>query len=67
MHEVWSQEPQCRRTKNAAVILTCNLWQEVSVCNGATGVVEDPLFHSNRPPPCLPIAALVHFANYKGS
>ena len=50
----------------AAVILTSNLWQEVGLCNGATGVVEDLLFHPDRPPPCQPIAALVHFTNYTG-
>ena len=50
----------------AAVMLTSNLWQEVGLCNGATGVVEDLLFHPDRPPPCQPIAALVHFTNYTG-
>lgn len=47
-------------------MLTSNLWQEVGLCNGATGVVEDLLFHPDRPPPCLPIAALVHFSHYTG-
>ena len=47
-------------------MLTCNLWQEVVLCNGATGVLEDLLFHPDRPPPCLPIAALVHFSRYTG-
>ena len=50
----------------AAVMLTSNLWQEVGLCNSATGVVEDLLFHPDRPPPCLPIAALVHFSHYTG-
>ena len=48
----------------ASVMLTCNLWQEVGMCNGAIGVVEDLLFHHDRLPPCLPIPALVEFANY---
>ena len=52
--------------RGAAIMLTSNLWQEVGLCNGATGVVEDLLFHPDRPPPCLPIAALVHFTNYTG-
>ena len=52
--------------RGAAVMLTCNLWQEVGVCNGATGALEDLLFHPDRPPPCLPIAALVHFVRYTG-
>ena len=48
----------------ASVMLTCNLWQDVGMCNGVIGVVEDVLFHHDRLPPCLPIAALVEFANY---
>ena len=52
--------------RGAAVMLTSNLWQDVDLCNGATGVVEDLLFHPDRPPPCLPIAALVHFSHYTG-
>ena len=31
--------------RGAAVMLTSNLWQEVGLCDGATGVVEDLLFH----------------------
>ena len=50
--------------RGAAVMLTSNLWQEGGLCNGATGVVEDLLFHPDRPPPYLPIAALVHFSHY---
>ena len=50
----------------AAVMLTSNLWQEVGLCNSATGVVEDLLFHPDRPLPCLLIAALVHFSHYTG-
>ena len=52
--------------RGAAVMLTSNLWQEVGLCNGATGVVEDLVFHPDCPPPCLPIAALVHFSHYTG-
>ena len=48
----------------ASVMLTCNLRQEVGMCNGAIGVVEDLLFHPDRLPPYLPIASLVEFANY---
>ena len=51
--------------RGAPVTLTCNLWKEVGMCNGATGVVE-ALFYPDRPPPCPPIAALVEFANYTG-
>ena len=52
--------------RGAAVMLTCNLWQEVGLCNGASGVVHDLIFHPERPPPCLPIAALVDFPHYTG-
>ena len=50
--------------RGAAVMLTCNLWQEVGLCNSASGVVHDLIFHPERPPPCLPIAALVDFQHY---
>ena len=53
-------------TRGAAVTLSSNLWQEVGLCNGATVVVEDLLFRPDRPLPCLPIAALVHFIPYTG-
>ena len=52
--------------RGAAVMLTCNLWQEVGLCNGASGVVHDLIFHPERPSPCLPIAALVDFPHYTG-
>lgn len=52
--------------RGAAAMLTRNLWQEFGLCNGSTGVVEELLFHPDRPPPCLPIAALVEFPNYTG-
>ena len=52
--------------RGAAVMLTCNLWQEVGLCNGASGVVHDLIFHPERPPPCLPITALVDFPHYTG-
>ena len=51
--------------RGAAVMLTSNLWQEVGLCNGATGVVEDLLLNPDRPA-CLPIAALIHFSHYTG-
>ena len=52
-----------RNAKNATsddaggvdAMLTSNLWQEVGLCNGGTGVVEDLLFHPDRPPPCYPL------------
>ena len=52
--------------RGAAVMLTCNLWQEGGLCNGANGVVQDLIFQPDRPPPYLPIAALVQFPHYTG-
>ena len=48
-------------------MLTSNLWQEEGLCDGATGVVEDLLFHPDCPLPCLPITALVLFSHYTGT
>ena len=48
----------------ASVMLTCILRQEVGMCTGAIGVVEHLLFHPDRLPPYLAIAALVELANY---
>ena len=62
--QVEMQRTPHQRMLVASVMLTCNLWQDVGMCNGAIGVVEDVLFHHDRLPPCLPIAALVEFANY---
>ena len=52
--------------RGATVMLTSNLWQEVGLCNGTVGTVKELLFHQDKPPPCLPIAVLVHFPRYKG-
>ncbi len=50
----------------ARVMLTANLWQEVGLCNGAPGTVQQFLFHEGQAPPNLPIAVLVEFDNYTG-
>ena len=50
--------------RGAAVMLTCNLWQDVGLCNGASCVVLDLIFHPERPLPCLPVAALAGFQQY---
>ena len=47
-------------------MLTCNLWKEVGPYNGASGVVNDLIFHPDRPPLCLPISALVDLQHYTG-
>ena len=50
----------------ARVMLTANIWQEVGLCNGAPGTVEQLLYHDNHRPPDLPIAVLVEFDSYVG-
>ncbi|XP_028414077.1 ATP-dependent DNA helicase PIF1-like [Dendronephthya gigantea] len=50
----------------AEVMLTCNLWAEVGLCNGSFGTIEQFWFAENMGPPNLPIAVLVHFPAYSG-
>ena len=59
-------QPVIFLAKSAKVMLTSNLWQQVGLCNGATGVVEGILYANNQKPPCLPIAVLVNFTVYAG-
>jgi ATP-dependent exoDNAse (exonuclease V) alpha subunit len=51
---------------NAEVMLTCNLWAEVRLCNGSFGTIEQIWFAENLGPPNLPVAILVHFHSYSG-
>jgi ATP-dependent DNA helicase PIF1 len=50
----------------AEVMLTCNLWAEVGLCNGSFGTIEQIWFAENMGSPNLPIAVLVHFHSYSG-
>ncbi|CAB4027966.1 ATP-dependent DNA helicase PIF1-like [Paramuricea clavata] len=50
----------------AEVMLTCNLWAEVGLCNGSFGTIEQIWFAENMGPPNLLIAVLVHFHSYTG-
>lgn len=59
-------EPVLFLAKSAKVMLTRNLWSEVSLCNGSTGVVISLLFKSQQDPPNLPIAAIIRFPEYTG-
>lgn len=47
-------------------MLTSNLWQQVGLCNGATGIVESILYAEGHKPPALPIAMMVNFNDYAG-
>jgi hypothetical protein len=53
-------------SRKAEVMLTCNLWPEVGLCNGSFGTVEQFWFAENMGPPNLPVAVLVHFHRYSG-
>ena len=52
--------------KEAKVMLTCNLWQQTGLCNGAMGTVSEILYAQDQRPPNLPIAVLVNFDVYTG-
>ena len=53
-------------SKNAEVMLMCNLWAEVGLCNGSFRVVEQFCYAEAAGPLSLPIAVLVHFPGYTG-
>lgn len=50
----------------SGVMLTANIWQEVGLCNGASGVIQHFLYKANHRPPDLPVAVMVDFDNYSG-
>ena len=52
--------------KGAHVMLTADLWPEVGLCNGASGIVHELLYQEGQAPPNLPISVLVAFDNYSG-
>ena len=47
-------------------MLTMNLWPQVGLCNGTTGIAVDIIYTANHQPPDLPIAVIVKFDNYAG-
>ena len=59
-------EPIIFMAKGAHVMLTSNLWQQVGLCNGTRGLIEDLLYTHGHKPPNLPIAILVNFPDYSG-
>ena len=52
--------------KDAQVMLTSNLWQQVGLCNGARGTIDSLLYAQGHKPPNLPIAIMVKFTHYTG-
>ena len=59
-------EPVVFLAKSAKVMLTMNLWPDVGLCNGATGMIIDFIYHLNHQPPVLPVAVIVQFDDYRG-
>ena len=47
-------------------MLTCNLWVEAGLVNGALGTVENIFFSDGSKPPQLPMYATVSFDDYIG-
>ena len=45
-------------------MLTCNLWVEVGLVNGALGTVQNIFFSKGSKPPQLPMYAIVSFGDY---
>ena len=64
--EMAGLEPCIFLAKGACVMLTMNLWTDVGLCNGATGIVIDFIYADNQQPPDLPQAVIVKFDNYRG-
>lgn len=50
----------------SSVMLTANIWQEVGLCNCASGTIQHFLCNANHRLPDLPTAILVEFENYSG-
>jgi hypothetical protein len=51
----------------ASVLLTSNVWQNVGLCNGATGTVVDIIYNSEIGAPGLPACVVVDFgSSYTG-
>jgi hypothetical protein len=59
-------EPTIFLAKSAIVMLTMNLWTDVGLCNGATGIVREFIYANNQQPPDLSAAVIVEFDDYRG-
>ena len=62
-NEMSGLDPVVFLANTAKVILTMNLWSQVGLCTGATGMVRHIVYDNNRQPPDLPVAVIVEFDN----
>ena len=50
----------------ARVMLSCNLWVNMGLVNGAMGTIKAICYHNGAAPPDLPVAVTVQFDIYSG-
>ena len=60
-------EPKLLLCEGARVMLTCSLWTEAGLCNGAMETVKHIIYNDNNKPPTLQFAVMIQFDdNYIG-
>ena len=47
-------------------MLSCNLWVNMGLVNGAMGTIKAICYHNGAAPPDLPVAVTVQFDIYSG-
>ena len=65
-NEISGLDPVIFLVNAAKVMFTMNLWSQVGLCNGATGIVCHIIYDNIHHPPDLPAAVMVDFDNYRG-
>ena len=60
------QHPIVVLATQSHVMLIAHIWQDVGLCNGASGGIRHFLYEAFHRPPDLPIATIVDFDNYSG-
>ena len=64
--EMSGLQPVLYLARDARIMLTMNLWPDVGLCNGATGVVKHIIYQAGHGPPSLPISVMIQFDKYSG-